>query len=313
MNAVAPIPSGNPQTPGAGPTKTPIAAATPASPGAFRFMPLKAEERTQYLKMLVYGPPGVGKSTLAGSATNIEAMKDVLLVTAEGGDVVFDSNTRVADPDNITMLRMERIEQLVKVFEFLKVHIAARDRGDIATLKNLQRMTFGIPPEVEIADADVKQFRTVILDSLTDIEDLNMRKILGIDGFVVGDDFEAPQFKEFRLNNNIIQAIVRSFRNLNVNLIVICGHKWSENELKIKHYTPWLTGQLATQIQSFVDLVGYLVVSAADTTKPDLRRLYIQPQAGIKFDAKCRRANIKKHYYDDPEMEHIMRDFGFIR
>ena len=224
MNAIAPTTSsGNPQTPGAGPTKTPIAAATPTSPGAFRFMPLKAEERTQYLKMLVYGPPGVGKSTLAGSATNIEAMKDVLLITAEGGDVVFDNNNRVADPDNISMLRMERIEQLVKVFEFLKVHIAARDRGDIATLKNLQRMTFGIPPEVEIADSDVKQFRTVILDSLTDIEDLNMRKILGIDGFKVGDDFEAPQFKEFRLNNNIIQAIVRSFRNLNINLIVKIG------------------------------------------------------------------------------------------
>ncbi len=300
--------TGAPLQTGGGPTRTPL----DNSAGAFRFHPLVSEERTRYLKALVYGGPGVGKSTLAGSATNHPKMRDVLLITAEGGDIVFEDNDHVAQPDNIDILKLDKIEQLQKVFEFLQFHCRARDKGDDVALEKLQRMVFGIPAGEPIDR--IRKYRTVILDSLTDIEALNMNKVLGMDskGFDVGDEFQPPGYTEFRKNNNTIQAVVRSFRNLEVNLFVICGVKWSQDEMKRYHYTPWLTGQLATQIQSFVDLVGYMVISSADPQQPDLRRLYIQPQSGVKFDAKCRRASIKRAFYDNPQLIDIMRDFGFV-
>lgn len=305
-----------PTTAGSGPaptgggvmrTPSPIASA-----GAFQFHNLQSEERVRYLKMLVYGPPGTGKTTLSGSATNHPTLKDVLLITAEGGDIVFEDNDKVQDPGNIDILKLDKIEQLQKVFEFLQFHIRARDSNNEEVLAKLQAQVFGVP----LADIGrIRKYRTVILDSLTDIESLNMNAVLGLDGagFAVGDDFQAPGFAEFRKNNNTIQAVVRSFRNLGVNLIVICGQKYTQDEMKRFHYTPWLTGQLAIQIQSFVDLVAYMVVSSADPQQPDLRRLYIQPQAGVKFDAKCRRASIKKAFYDNPTMVDIMSDFGLIK
>jgi len=263
--------------------------------------------------MLVYGGPGIGKTTLAGSATNDDRLKDVLLITAEGGDIVFEDNEQVQDPENIDILKLDRIEQLQKTFEFLQHHIKARDAGDDATLEKLQRMVFGYGPNDPIDR--IRKYRTVILDSLTDIESLNMSKVLGLDskGFEVGDDFQAPGYAEFRKNNNTIQAVVRSFRNLDVNLIVICGQKYTQDELKRFHYTPWLTGALATQIQSFVDLVGYMVISSADPTQPDLRRMYIQPQAGVRFDAKCRAAGVKQAYFDNPDMVQLMNAFKLLK
>lgn len=299
---------------GGGAQRVPLASAGgQTSPGAFRFHSLASEARTRYLKMLVYGGPGVGKTTLAGSFTNDERLKDVLLVTAEGGDIVFEDNDQVADPDNIDVLKLERIEQLQKTFEFLQFHIRARDAGDDKRLEELQRMVFGVPTGEPVGR--IRKYRTVILDSLTDIESLNMTKVLGLDskGFEVGDDFQAPGFAEFRKNNNTIQAVVRSFRNLDVNLVVICGQKYSQDELKRFHYTPWLTGQLATQIQSFVDLVGYMVVSSADPSQPDLRRMYIQPQAGIRFDAKCRAAGVKRAFFDNPDGVSLMNAFKLLK
>lgn len=302
-------PSGSPSTPSNSPTRVP----TSNSPGAFQIASLKSQEKQRYLKFLVYGGPGIGKSTLAGSATNHEGMRDVLLITAEGGDIVFEDNDNVHMPDNIDILKIDRIEQLQKAFEFLQHHVRARDANDEKALKGYQDMVFGGLPQVE--PNRLRKYRTVILDSLTDIEAANMNAVLGQQdkGFEVGSDFEAAGFAQFRKNNNTIQAIVRSFRNLEVNIIIICGQKYSQDELKRYHYTPWLTGQLATQVQSFVDLVGYLVVSTADPSQPDLRRLYTQPQSGVRFDAKCRRASIKRACYDNPSMPDIMKDFGFIR
>lgn len=264
----------------------------------------------RYLKALVYGPPGVGKTTLFGSATNIPSMKDVLLITAEGGDIVFEDNDRVLDPFNIDVIKLDRIEQLKKTFEWLQFHVRQRDANNVQGLLQLQEAV-GLPTDRP------RKFRTVIIDSMTDVEALNMNAVLGLGsgdgmGFEVGSDFDAPQFAQFRANNNTIQAIARSFRNLPMHILMICGQRYNQDEQKKFHYNPWLTGQLSTQIQSFVDLVGYMVISGADPDRPDLRRMFIQPlNQGPRFDAKCRRASIKKPYYDNPTMEDIMRDFGF--
>lgn len=302
--------SGAPTQTGGGVTRVAGGGNQVQSPGAFQLSPLLAQAHQRFIKMLVYGDPGVGKTTLAGSATSVPSMNDVLLITAEGGDIVFEDNDRVAYPENIDMLKLNRIEQLKKVFEWLQFHVRQRDRGDDAELLKLQQVV-GLPTD------RVRKYRTVILDSMTDIEAMNMNAVLGLAtnqgmGFEVGEDYDVPEFKHFRANNNVIQAVARSFRNLPIHLIIICGCRYNQDEAKRFHYNPALTGQLSKQMQSFVDMVGYMVISSANVEDPTLRRMYIQPsQGGIRFDAKCRRANIKKVFYENPTMEDIMRDFKF--
>jgi hypothetical protein len=240
-------------------------------------------------------------------------MQDILLLSAEGGELVLEDNDRVLNYEMIDEVRVTQIEQLRKIYEFLQHHCRARDTNNEPVLRQIQSQTFGVPPE-EIDR--LRRFRTVIIDSLTEIEQMNLAKVMGLGGvgpdamaWEAGDEMPIAGFPEFRKNNNAIQAIVRAFRDLPINLLIICGQSYAQDELKKMHFTPWMTGKLATQIQSFVDLVGYMVVSQADPSSPDLRRLYIQPQSGVKFDAKNRRASYKQAYFDNPTMGSIMAAF----
>lgn len=320
---IAAVATSAPMATGGGAQKTPTVANLP---GAFEFMPVMSEAKQQWLKMLIYGPAGSGKTTLSGSSCNLDASSDVLLITAEGGDMVFRNNPRITRPEKIDMIRAVRIEQVQKVYEWLTYHIRARNSNNEQSLRNLQNIAFfgdaNITKEAALQlrpdfDYDrLRRFRTVIIDSMTDVEAQNMNHIMGIDdakGFDVGEELNPAGYTEFRKNNNTIQQLTRSFRNLEIHVIIICGQRFSKDERNQFHYNPWLTGQLSTQIQSFVDVVGYMIPSSADQTKPNLRRLYVQPQAAVRFDAKCRIASLNKDYFDDPVLEDILRAAGFLK
>lgn len=294
------------------------------APGAFAFMPVKSQKRSKFIKALFYGIAGGGKTTLAGSACNDDASSDVLVITAEGGDIVFDDNPRILRPELIDTMRAVRIEQIQKVYEWLTLHVRARDANDETMLRKLQGIAFFDNKDITVEEANAispdfdhartRKYRTVILDSLTDIEAQNMNHIMGISdqGFQIGDELQTAGYGEFRKNNNSIQQLVRAFRNLDVHLIILCGQRWSQDELKQFHYNPWLTGQLSTQVQSFVDICGYLIVSKADPTQPDTRRLYVQPQAAVKFDAKCRIASFKEPFFENPTFPDILKACKYL-
>jgi hypothetical protein len=319
--------SNAPAQTGAGPTRTPTSSQKQAQ--AFEppmFYRAVSQDKPKFLRMMVYSGPGIGKTTLAASACNHDASSDVLLCTAEGGDMVLEDNDRVERPELIDIRMTRKIQEVQKLYEWLSRHCYFRDQNNTKALHQLQNIAFFGNKDITeeealkiIPDFDfqrIRKYRTLILDSLTDIEALNMNAVLGIgdEGFVVGDDLTPPGYTEFRKNNNTIQQLVRAFRNLPMNIIIICGVKWQQDEQKKFHYGPWMTGQLATQVQSFVDVVGYMVTSTPDMNKPTetVRRLYVQPQAAVKFDAKCRIASFKKPYFEDPTFPDMLRECGFI-
>jgi hypothetical protein len=161
----------------------------------------------------------------------------------------------------------------------------------------------------------IRKYRTVIVDSLSEIEAMNFSKILGLDsvGLDAGDDLEVAGYPQFRKNMHTMERITRSFRDLPLNFLVICAESYSQDELKRYHYSPKLTGQLRTNIQGFFDVVGWLTVGIkqdGDQSAP--RRLFVTPQSSPKADAKCRLASYKKDYFDNPTMASIMVDTGFI-
>lgn len=296
---------------------------------AFLFMPVTSEEKPEYLKMLVYGGPGMGKTTLCGSASNLEQTSDVLLITAEGGDIVFKDNPRITNPGRIDMLRVTNIQQVQKVYEWLQRHCIFRDQGADDKLMILQLIAFlGVSQQEAIAMAAkpetipeplrrIRKYHTIIMDSLTDIEALNMNAVLGIDeasGFIVGDDLTPPGYTEFRKNNNTIQQLVRAYRNLPCHVLLICGQRWQKDEMQRFHYGPWITGQLATQVQSFVDIVGWMVMGTdpQDASK-EMHKLYVRPIAQVKFDAKCRIASYPHNVFNNPLFEDILRECGYLK
>lgn len=282
-----------------------------ASPGAFNVTSMSQQDLHKWIKALFYGPHGGGKTTLAASAVDVPEMQDVLVVTAEGGTVVFEDNPRIEAAELLDVVKIDRIEQFSKVYDFLKTHVRWRDDPTKeAELRKLQDTVFG-------GESDrLRRYRTVIVDSLTEIEAQNLAKILDLDsaGLDAGDDMEVAGFPQFRKNMHIIQRIVRQFRDLDIHVIMICAQTYSQDERKVYHYSPKLTGQLRTNVQGFFDVVGWLVVgnkTAEDAAGP--RRLFVQPQSSPKADAKCRLAAFKGEFLDNPVMADVVYDMGVLK
>lgn len=293
------------------PTQTGGGGTKAIGPGAFSVRSMVSTGHSKYLNALIYGTHGAGKTTLLASAVDVPDMQDVLVVTAEGGTVVFEDNERVKAFENLDIIKVDRIEQFQKVYEFLKAHCSMRDDpSKEEALKGLQEMVFGE------FDGRIRRYRTVIIDSLSEIEAYCLAKIMNLDalGLDAGEDMEVAGFPQFRKNNHIMQRAVRQFRDLDVHVFMTCAQSYSQDERKAYHYGPKLTGQLSNIVQGFFDVVGWLVVGQKPSEDaPGPRRLFVQPQSAPKADAKCRLASYKSDFFDDPTMHDIMVETGFIK
>lgn len=303
------------------PSNTPARKPLGDSPGAFRIGALMDPMRKRYIKALFYGPIGSGKTTLAGTAVDVDVMRDVLMIQFEGGEEVLLDNDRIQNADLVDVVRIKQMAQLTKLYSFLQNHCRARDRGDEEMLIRLQNATFygdmtadGVPDNPELYEGDrLRRFHTVVLDSLTEIEAQNLAIAMKLDSVGVENagEVEKAGWDEFRLNNHTMQRIVRAFRDLDMNVILICHQRYDQDELKRYHYAPALTGKLSTQVQGFVDVVGWLIVGTDEAGKLK-RRLAVQPHTGPKADAKSRFAIYKEPYFEDPKMSDLMLSFGLI-
>lgn len=273
-------------------------------------MVTSAVNKNRWLNIIVYGGYGTGKSTLAASSCDVAEMNDVLMVDAESGDMALEDSTRVRNALNIDRIRVTDFKMVAHVQEFLKMHCKYRDEGNLDGLRNLEARVKGLQP------TDIKtprQYKTVIIDSLTEVEQFNLYNLLGIDQNMKLTDaggesveLDVARFDEFRKNNQMMQLLVRAYRDLPMNVIIVCAQQYAQDELKRMHYTPALTGKLSSQVQGFVDIVGHLQVGKIVEGQSEAkRRLYVQPVGN--FDAKFRKASYKSTYFDDPTMSSIMQ------
>lgn len=302
-----------------------------APPPPFVITPIRQQHR--YIKCCFYGAFGSGKTTLAGSAVDVPGMRDVLFVSAESGTMSVEESTDIQNVDLIDVVRITDFKMVAHVQEFLKAHTAARDSykkdknaAALDRLKKLQARLFGPGMPYECIDdeatedtlnndgtwetARLRLYETVIIDSLTEIDQFSMYQLLNIttDMKLDMDNMDVAQFAEFRKNNQMMQILVRAYRDLDMNVILVCAAQFLQDELKRMHWTPSLTGKLSGQVQGFVDLVGYLQVGKpAEGSKEAPRRLFVQPIG--QFDAKTRIASYKDPYFDQPTMAKIMAAF----
>ena len=127
-------------------------------PPKFRIETVQRRER--YLKLLIYGAYGVGKTTLACTSLEVPSMRDVIMVNAEAGDLSVDQSK------NLDAITVKRFTTLGQINEFLKQHCRARDEGDTAFLKKSEALLKGVE-ESEIKKP--RKYRTVFIDSLTEL------------------------------------------------------------------------------------------------------------------------------------------------
>jgi phage nucleotide-binding protein len=206
----------------------------PGSLGGLRVT--KAQERGQFLNLLIYGDSGIGKTTLAGSADVVTEMSPTLVVDVEGGT----ESLRHAYP-NVDVVRVKTWNEMQQVYDELH--------------------------------AGRHKYQTVILDSLTEIQKFSMMQIMFDLIEKKGDevDPDVPGMREWGKNIEQIRRFVRGFRDLPMNAIFTSLSKEDKNPRTGKSKTmPSLSGKVAAEVPAFLDVVLYYYIKRVDDVEKRL-------------------------------------------
>lgn len=299
-------------------------AASAQKPTATASMPFRIEsvrDRDRYLNLLVYGEYGTGKTTLLGTACEVPQMSDVIMLDAESGDLSLNQY-----PD-LDVIPIQRYSQVARVHEFLKLHCKFRveqeqldagrevkgiDYDPLEKMAELETRLKGLdsPP------ANPRRYKTVIMDSLSEVEEYHMYSLLGVtDSTRLDDEVAGAEWAEYKKNHTQIQRMIRNFRDLPMHFLTAAAAQFAQDESKRRLFTVQLTGKLSKKVQGFMDMVGYLVVGSQTTengTVP-MRRLYVQPPGDAKYDAKNRFAVYKEPHFDNPSIGEILKKCELLK
>lgn len=288
------------------------------------------EESFDWMNGVIYGDYGVGKTWLAGSTIFVPEMRDVLYVALEGGEKGLREVAKICRQNNIDpnkhmlVIPVENYKQYAFIYEFIRLHIGFRDADDIVKLRKLEgqiRRVIKTDDGVVSLTADIlndedqmaklipepKRFRTVITDSLTEAQKYCMYQILGIDPTKQKIDAEpdAAQFQDWGKSREMIQFLVRRYRDLPMHSWFICGRDIEQDNFKKFHYYPLLPGKLADDVRGLVDIVGYYekIPQEGGTV---IRRLFLEGgvYGGAYIAAKHRFGSaLKGLWIDNPTMQ----------
>lgn len=204
-----------------------MAAELALTPRSLAGLPVKKiQEKSQFLNILIYGDSGVGKTVLAGSADQVPSMRPVLVVDMEAGT----ESLRYTYPE-VDIVRPTNWAQMNEVYEALW----SGNHG----------------------------YKTVVLDSLTEIQKFNMYSILQrlVREVDPERDPDVPGMYEWGKNTEQIRKFVRAFRDLEIHTIFTALMKTDKDPRSgtlIKK--PSLSGKLADEVAAFLDIVGHMYV-----------------------------------------------------
>lgn len=232
---------------------------------------VKAGERESNLNIMIYGDSGVGKTRLAGSSDDVPSMRSVLCVDFEGG-----TETLKHSYPNVDTVRVESWRDVQGVYDEL--------------------------------NAGNHKYRTVILDSLTEIQKFNMYSIMkNLLEKNSERDEDVPSMREWGINLEQMRKFVRAFRDLPVNTIftaLVKVEKDNKTGMLIKE--PYLSGKLAKEVAAFLDIVCFMYMKEIEVDGESRQGHLLLAQATDTCTAKDR-TNKLPQLMIEPTMAEIMK------
>lgn len=261
----------------------PIAGKTVVSPAAFpTFASVKDEQSATGLNMVVFGPPGVGKTTFAASIKAARPDEGVLIFDIDvGRESVRDVDLHYAEPPKLLAARAagESTEGIERKLSWVEL----RDYLDTA-----------------LALKGSSPYRTLIFDSLSSIYyELLIPK-------VVGSEVKKVEWPHYAEAQRLLTKFVRDAKSLceyGINTI-FTGHVKEENDGDITNVRMALPQGVRNEILLVVNHVGYLDRKRNSET----RELHMAPPRRVD-GPKIRQTQSGKQApltYEDPTMGKLL-------
>lgn len=202
--------------------------------------------KNPYAKIMIFGGSGIGK-TLASCIA-----KKALVVNCEGGLLCLEKYKDYFEMLGLDVCKPESMDDLLDLFVMLK----DTDHG----------------------------YETVILDSLTEIQKMSLEHIMASPKHK--GDPDTPSLQDYGINTNQVRKLVRVFRDLPMHVVFTALDIESKDDTDgTLRMMPLLTPKLQEEVMGYMDIVGYLFMSADEDGKP-VRKLLTQPTG--KYRAKDR-------------------------
>lgn len=212
--------------------------------------------------------------------------------------MTISETNRITNKDALFTVDFDDIATAELIRQWLVMHCKLRDADDEVGLKRL---------EAKIGfenTGPAKRFRTVIVDSLTEVQAFAMTQILGITNALAFDaDIPDSEWAHYNKVLNRLQMFMRAFRDLPMHVIFICQEDFKQDQTKKLLYSPMLMGKMGGRVSGYVDICGRLEM-IKDAKNNDVRRLWIQPVD--KNSAKNRFGKFKDPYIDDATLPKIL-------
>ena len=190
---------------------------------------VQSPEKIEFLKMLIYGESGAGKTTLIGTAQDSPLTNPAFLLDIEGGSTVLNDKPQI------------------------DVRQARKMIGD------------GSVQEIaDILHKNPKYYKLFSLDSLTELREIDMSEVMQeqFNKKPETTDIYVPSPREWGKSGSRVKEVLRYLKDLPCHVVVTTLVSESTNDRTgITKIEPMLPGQLKGQVPGFFDIVGYLRVT----------------------------------------------------
>lgn len=217
----------------------------------------KAQDGKLGLKMMVYGPPGVGKTVFLSSVVDDERTFPALMLDLEAGTLSIRSKIRVLEYDQL----------------------GKPEKGYLDTYR-----VRGWNDMVRVYDdlwAGKLPYKTLVVDSLSEINQMNLIHVAtkGAQQRPSLKQTVVPEIRDYLISNTTMTELLRGLRDLE-SLHVICtalqeAEKTEEDA--VIQIQPLLSGKLSRRALALFDIVGHMSVDSVSKK----RVLVCQPTARV--------------------------------